>query len=128
MVRKRVREHLRSDNGPEFVARDLRNWLEGTDQRCCILILACPGENGYCESFDSKVRDKSGGHRGIPPVKICCQDRRARCLGSFRNRMAFWRGTGPIGRSLSSSYQRKRFVPVAHQVSPITKNGVPSAV
>ncbi len=30
MVTKGVPEHLRSDNGPEFVARDLRKWLAGT--------------------------------------------------------------------------------------------------
>ncbi len=30
MVSKGVPEHLRSDNGPEFVARDLRKWLAGT--------------------------------------------------------------------------------------------------
>jgi hypothetical protein len=28
MVMKGVPEHLRSDNGPEFVAKDLRKWLE----------------------------------------------------------------------------------------------------
>jgi putative transposase len=30
MVRKGVPEHLRSDNGPEFVAKDLRHWLAST--------------------------------------------------------------------------------------------------
>jgi putative transposase len=30
MVMKGVPEHLRSDNGPEFVARDLRKWLTAT--------------------------------------------------------------------------------------------------
>ena len=30
MVLKGVPEHIRSDNGPEFVARDLRKWLAGT--------------------------------------------------------------------------------------------------
>ena len=36
-------EHIRSDNGPEFVAKDLRKWLADT---------------GYCESFNSKLRDE----------------------------------------------------------------------
>jgi hypothetical protein len=35
MVMKGVPEHLRSDNGPEFVARDLRKWLEKTERRSC---------------------------------------------------------------------------------------------
>jgi putative transposase len=33
MVIKGVPEHLRSDNGPEFVARDLRQWLAKTDAK-----------------------------------------------------------------------------------------------
>jgi hypothetical protein len=31
MVIKRVPQHLRSDKGPEFVARDLRKWLAGSE-------------------------------------------------------------------------------------------------
>ncbi len=39
-------EHIRSGNGPEFVARNVREWL------------GSPWENGYCESFNSKLRDE----------------------------------------------------------------------
>ena len=35
--------------------------------------------------------------------------------------------SAPMGRSRSSSYQRKRLLPAAYQVSPSPKNGVPSA-
>jgi transposase InsO family protein len=34
MVKKGVPEHIRSDNGPEFVARDLRAWLRLAQRRC----------------------------------------------------------------------------------------------
>jgi transposase InsO family protein len=56
MVMKGVPEHLRSHNGPEFVARDLRKWLAGTGARTAYIEPGSPWENGYCESFNSNVR------------------------------------------------------------------------
>ena len=58
MVAKEVPEHLRSDNGPEFVARDLRKWLAGTGAKTAYIEPGSPWENGYCESFNSKLRDQ----------------------------------------------------------------------
>jgi putative transposase len=58
MVIKGVPEHLRSDNGPEFVARDLRQWLANTGAKTLYIQPGSPGENGYCESFSSKLRDE----------------------------------------------------------------------
>lgn len=51
-------EHLRSDNGPEFVARDLRKWLAGTGAKTAYIEPGSSWENGYCESFNSKLRDE----------------------------------------------------------------------
>ena len=58
MVSKGVPEHIRSDNGPEFVARNLRKWLAGTGARTLYIEPGSPWENGYCESFNSKLRDE----------------------------------------------------------------------
>jgi transposase InsO family protein len=58
MVSKGVPEHLRSDNGPEFVARDLRKWLADTGAKTLHIEPGSPWENGYCESFNSKLRDE----------------------------------------------------------------------
>jgi putative transposase len=58
MVVKGVPEHLRSDNGPEFVARDLRKWLAKTGAKTLYIEPGSPWENGYCESFNSKLRDE----------------------------------------------------------------------
>ena len=58
MVLKGVPEHVRSDNGPEFVAKDLRNWLAGSGARTLYIEPGSPWENGYCESFNSKLRDE----------------------------------------------------------------------
>jgi len=58
MVMKGIPEHLRSDNGPEFVARDLRKWLAATGAKTLYIEPGSPWENGYCESFNSKLRDE----------------------------------------------------------------------
>ena len=58
MVWKGVPEHIRSDNGPEFVAKDLRKWLENTGAKTLYIEPGSPWENGYCESFNSKLRDE----------------------------------------------------------------------
>src|SRR6201982_3412478 len=58
MVIKGVPEHLRSDNGPEFVAKDLRKWLADTGAKTLYIEPGSPWENGYCESFNSKLRDE----------------------------------------------------------------------
>jgi len=53
-----VPEHIRSDNGPEFVARALCEWL---DKAGCGTIFINPGspwENAYVESFNDKFRDE----------------------------------------------------------------------
>ena len=58
MVMKGVPEHLRSDNGPEFVAKDLRKWLARTGAKTLYIEPGSPWENGFCESFNSKLRDE----------------------------------------------------------------------
>jgi hypothetical protein len=52
------RSIIRSDNGPEFVAKDLRKWLAGTGAKTLYIEPGSPWENGYCESFNSKLRDE----------------------------------------------------------------------
>ena len=49
---------LRSDNGPEFVAQVVRLWLEGTGSGPLYVAPGSPWQNGYAESFHSKVRDE----------------------------------------------------------------------
>ncbi len=56
MVMKGVPEHLHSDNGPEFVAHDLRKWLRDSGAKTAYIEPGSPWENGYCESFNSKMR------------------------------------------------------------------------
>ena len=57
-VRHGPPEHIRSDNGPEFVAIALREWLARIGVKTLYIEPGSPWENGYCESFNSKLRDE----------------------------------------------------------------------
>ena len=57
-VRYGAPEHIRSDNGPEFIAIALREWLHRIGVATLYITPASPWENGYCESFNSKLRDE----------------------------------------------------------------------
>jgi putative transposase len=51
-------EHIRSDNGPEFVAISVRDWLGKVGVKTLYIEPGSPWENGYCESLNSKLRDE----------------------------------------------------------------------
>lgn len=48
--------HIRSDNGPEFIARSLRQWLARLEIAPLFIEPGSPWENGYVESFNGKFR------------------------------------------------------------------------
>jgi transposase InsO family protein len=50
--------HIRSDNGPEFIALALRQWIAAAGAKTAYIELGSPWENGYCESFNGKLRDE----------------------------------------------------------------------
>jgi transposase InsO family protein len=50
--------HIRSDNGPEFIAHALREWLNRLSVKPLFIEPGSPWENGYVESFNSKMRDE----------------------------------------------------------------------
>ena len=50
--------HIRSDNGPEFIARRLRSWLERLTVKPLFIEPGSPWENGFIESFNGKMRDE----------------------------------------------------------------------
>ena len=58
MLVKGIPEYIRSDNGPEFVAKKLRKWLSDVGAKTLYIEPGSPWENGYCESFNGKLRDE----------------------------------------------------------------------
>ncbi len=50
--------HIRSDQGPEFIAAAVKDWIAGVGARTAYIEKASPWENGYVESFNGKLRDE----------------------------------------------------------------------
>ena len=57
-VERGTPEYLRSDNGPEFTAGLIREWLNRVDVDTLFIEPGSPWENGYVESFNGKFRDE----------------------------------------------------------------------
>ena len=51
-------DHIRSDNGPEFIAAAVREWLARIGVTTLFIEPGSPWENGYNESFNGKLRDE----------------------------------------------------------------------
>ena len=49
---------IRSDNGPEFVAEAVRDWISAVGAKTAYIEPGSPWENGYCESFNARLRDE----------------------------------------------------------------------
>ena len=58
MLVRGIPEHIRSDNGPEMTAKIVRSWLANVGAKTLYIEPGSPWENGYCESFNGKLRDE----------------------------------------------------------------------
>jgi transposase InsO family protein len=58
MIIKGTPEYIRSDNGPEFIAKKLIEWLRDLEVITSYIEPGSPWENGYIESFNSRMRDE----------------------------------------------------------------------
>ena len=58
MVMKGVPEHIRSDNGPEFVSHALLKWIVDQGIETALIDPGKPWQNGATESFNGKFRDE----------------------------------------------------------------------
>jgi putative transposase len=50
--------HVRSDNGPEFVAKAVQEWITAVGARTAYIAPGSPWENGFIESFNARLRDE----------------------------------------------------------------------
>jgi putative transposase len=50
--------YIRSDNGPEFVAKAVRDWIAAVGAKAAYIAPGSPWENGYLESFNARLRDE----------------------------------------------------------------------
>ena len=58
LVERGVPQYIRSDNGAEFTARAVRDWLQAVGVQTLYIEPGSPWENGYIESFNGKLRDE----------------------------------------------------------------------
>ena len=49
---------IRSDNSPEFIAEAVRSWIKAVGAKTAYIEPVSPWENGYCESFNGRMRDE----------------------------------------------------------------------
>jgi putative transposase len=57
-VLRGVPEHIRSDNGPEFVAKVVQDWIGAVGAKTAYIERGSPWENGFIESFNARLRDE----------------------------------------------------------------------
>ena len=57
-IARGVPGYIRSDNGPEFVAKAVQAWISGVGAKTAFIEPGSPWENGYVESFNGKLRDE----------------------------------------------------------------------
>ena len=70
-------KHIRSDNGPEFVAQEIQNWLKVAEVGTLYIQKASPWENGYTESFNSRLRDELLNRElflSVPEARVVLDD------------------------------------------------------
>jgi putative transposase len=57
-IQRGVPGHIRSDNGPEFVAKAVQEWIAAVGAKTAYIAPGSPWENGYIESFNARLRDE----------------------------------------------------------------------
>ena len=57
-VTRGIPDHIRSDNGSEFTAKSIREWLPKLGIKTLYIEPGSPWENGYNESFNGRLRDE----------------------------------------------------------------------
>jgi len=74
--------HVRSDNGPEFIARAVRQWIAAVGARTAFIEPGSPWGNGCCESFNSKLRDELLDGKifhSLAEARVVVEGRRQHC-------------------------------------------------
>jgi transposase InsO family protein len=57
-IMRGVPQHIRSDNGPEFIAKAVQDWIAAAGAKTAYIAPGSPWENGFIESFNARLRDE----------------------------------------------------------------------
>ena len=58
LILRGVPGYIRSDNGPKLIAEAVRGWIKAVGAKTAYIEPGSPWENGYCESFNGRMRDE----------------------------------------------------------------------
>ncbi|MDA7931300.1 integrase core domain-containing protein, partial [Akkermansiaceae bacterium] len=58
VVQRGIPQFIRSDNGPEFVAKAVQRWIKARGFETLVIAPGSPWQNAYSESFNSRFRDE----------------------------------------------------------------------
>jgi len=106
MIERGIPEHIRSDNGPEFVAKELRQWLVQTGTTTLYIEPGSPWENGYCESFNSRLRNEFLNGEifySLKEVQVLAKRWRVHCNTVRPHSSLGYRWPAPVARHLESN-------------------------
>lgn len=67
-----VPEHIRSDQGPEFVAKAVQGWIAAVGARTAYIERGSPWENGYIESFNGSGTSCCAARSSTPCARPRC--------------------------------------------------------
>jgi len=113
---------VRSDNGPEFAAEVVRSWLEGAGSGALYVAPASPWQNGYAESFHSKLRDEFLDREEFE------NEPQARALGAlWKEEYNTERPHSSLGYQTPAEYAARcgRYVPIEETPTEPPPNGHP---
>ena len=71
LLREGAPAYIRSDNGPEFIAHSLAQWLGESEIKTLYIDPGCPWQNGYVESFHDKFRRECLGREIFYTLSEC---------------------------------------------------------
>ncbi len=113
-------EHIRSDNGPEFIAYAIRDWLAAQSIKTIYIKPGSPWENGHIESFHDKLRDEC--------LRGCEKSAEKVRKKLVRQRRIVWKAWDGSKRTLSKSAHRYRMGDCPATVTGTQQAGATAAV
>ena len=120
MTYRAVPGYIRSDNGPEFTAQAVRDWLDKIGVGTLFIEPGSPWENGYVESFNGKLRDELLNREifyTLHEAKVLIEDHREHYNEKRPHQAWKRRPPAPMARLLRSAGSAPLRLPIGTQTS-----------
>ena len=115
-----VPNHIRSDNGPEFIAKEIQRWLHQASVGTLYLQKAGPCENGYVESFNGKLRDELLNRElflSLPEARYVLDEWRLECNERRPHTGLGWQTPAAVAARLAGPPVGAPSLPPAHPIN-----------